>query len=57
MLKKTYLTNKTVTCLGEGNYRRSSAATFCIGDDSGFSTFHGSNSGVGCSQVNTDDLK
>ena len=42
--------------LGETDHRRSGPASFFVGDDLGFSTFHDRHAGVGGSQVNSYNL-
>jgi hypothetical protein len=54
--KNTYLANKTVASLGEGYNRGGSAATFSIGDDRRLTTFHGSDSRVCGTEINTHNL-
>jgi len=52
----TYLSNKTVSSLGERNNRGGRAATFGVGDYRGLATFHSGHSRVGGTKINTDNL-
>src|SRR3954454_20329307 len=50
------LSDEPFAGLGETDYRRRSAPSFFVGYDLGLATFHNSNTGIGGSEVNSDNL-
>ena len=51
------LTNHTLAGLGECYHRRGSAVALCVGDDNRLAAFQNSNTGIGSTKVNTDNLR
>ena len=51
------LTNHTLAGLGECYHGRGSTVALCIGDDNRLAAFQNSNTGIGSTKVNTDNLR
>src|SRR5699024_9841114 len=52
-----HLANHTLAVLGEGHDRGGGAVAFRVGDNDGLAAFHNSNTRVGRTEVDTDDLR